>query len=104
GEGEGEGEASCQDADLAQEHLHKLLVFNNEGIDKTSFKHYMHQNSSHYQATIGMDFVLKVLHWNLQTLAYLAHCRSRKIWKNDKVILLESMNCLLSSISVGNYF
>ncbi|CAD7667510.1 unnamed protein product [Nyctereutes procyonoides] len=45
----------------------------------------MHQNSSHYQATIGMDFVLKVLHWNL-------------FGKMTRLYYLESMNCLLGKL------
>ena len=56
-----------------KEHLYKLLVIGDLGVGKTSIiKLYVHQNfSSHYRATIGVDFALKVLHWDPETVVRL---------------------------------
>ncbi|XP_069495617.1 ras-related protein Rab-38 [Ambystoma mexicanum] len=53
-----------------KEHLYKILVIGDLGVGKTSIiKRYVHQNfSPHYRATIGVDFALKVLNWNPETV------------------------------------
>uniref|UniRef100_A0A8C5SSA3 Ras-related protein Rab n=1 Tax=Laticauda laticaudata TaxID=8630 RepID=A0A8C5SSA3_LATLA len=56
-----------------QEHLYKLLVIGDLGVGKTSvIKRYVHHNfSPHYRATIGVDFALKVLSWDSETVVRL---------------------------------
>ncbi|XP_066522706.1 ras-related protein Rab-38 isoform X1 [Hoplias malabaricus] len=46
-----------------KEHLYKILVIGDLGVGKSSIiKRYVHQNfSPNYRATIGVDFALKVL-------------------------------------------
>lgn len=53
-----------------KEHLYKVLVIGDLGVGKTSIiKRYVHQSySTNYRATIGVDFALKVLNWDSETV------------------------------------
>ncbi|XP_068736155.1 ras-related protein Rab-32-like isoform X2 [Montipora capricornis] len=53
-----------------KEFLFKVLVIGDLGVGKTSIiKRYVHQFFSvHYRATIGVDFALKVIKWDHDTL------------------------------------
>uniref|UniRef100_A0A672RE01 RAB38b, member of RAS oncogene family n=1 Tax=Sinocyclocheilus grahami TaxID=75366 RepID=A0A672RE01_SINGR len=53
-----------------KEHLYKILVIGDLGVGKTSIiKRYVHQTySTNYRATIGVDFALKVLNWDTETV------------------------------------
>lgn len=53
-----------------KEHLYKVLVIGDLGVGKTSIiKRYVQQSfSPNYRATIGVDFALKVLNWDTETV------------------------------------
>uniref|UniRef100_V5GRC7 Ras-related protein Rab n=1 Tax=Anoplophora glabripennis TaxID=217634 RepID=V5GRC7_ANOGL len=53
-----------------RDHLYKILVIGDLGTGKTSIiKRYVHRFfTQHYRATIGVDFALKVLNWDENTL------------------------------------
>jgi GTPase SAR1 family protein len=55
------------------EFLYKILVVGDIGVGKTSLiKRYVHNIfSMHYKATIGVDFALKVINWDNQTVVRL---------------------------------
>jgi len=54
----------------SREFLFKVLIIGELGTGKTSFiKRYVHQFfSEHYRATIGVDFAMKVLSWDNNTV------------------------------------
>lgn len=56
-----------------KDHLYKILVIGDLGTGKTSIiKRYVHRFfTQHYRATIGVDFALKVLNWDENTLVRL---------------------------------
>lgn len=57
----------------SKDHLYKILVIGDLGTGKTSIiKRYVHRFfTQHYRATIGVDFALKVIHWNENTIVRL---------------------------------
>ncbi|KAM8899673.1 ras-related protein Rab-38 [Spinachia spinachia] len=54
---------------MQRERLLKVLVIGDLGVGKTSLiKRYVHRVfSQHYRATIGVDFALRMLHWDQKT-------------------------------------
>lgn len=53
-----------------REHRYKVLVIGDLGVGKTSIiKRYVHQHfSANYRATIGVDFALKVINLDQDTI------------------------------------
>ena len=56
-----------------RDHLYKVLVIGELGTGKTSIiRRYVHRAySEHYRATIGVDFALKVMQWDENTVVRL---------------------------------
>ncbi|XP_066158136.1 ras-related protein Rab-32 [Euwallacea fornicatus] len=61
---------SSPNTNKPKDHLYKILVIGDLGTGKTSIiKRYVHRFfTQHYRATIGVDFALKVLNWDENTL------------------------------------
>lgn len=61
---------SNANANKPKDHLYKILVIGDLGTGKTSIiKRYVNRFfTQHYRATIGVDFALKVLKWDENTL------------------------------------
>ncbi|KAJ7997547.1 hypothetical protein DPEC_G00230140 [Dallia pectoralis] len=59
-----------QHSGTGRERLYKVLVIGDLGVGKTSIiKRYVHHSySTNYRATIGVDFALKVLNWDSETV------------------------------------
>ena len=59
---------------MQNEYLFKIIVVGDVGVGKTSLinKRYVHNMFSHqYKSTIGVDFALKVLNWDNETIVRL---------------------------------
>lgn len=61
---------ATQSTSKPKDHLYKILVIGDLGTGKTSIiKRYVHRFfTQHYRATIGVDFALKVINWDENTL------------------------------------
>ena len=81
------------DAPDKNERLYKILVIGDLGTGKTAIiKRYVHQFfSEHYRATIGVDFALKVINWDQNTIIRL------QLWDiaGQVLTILEYLNSFL---------
>ena len=75
---------------LRKEYLYKILLIGELGTGKTSIiKRYVHQFfSQYYRATIGVDFALKVLNWNSNTIIRL------QLWDIAGLLLFNNLTLL----------
>ncbi|CAG0885435.1 unnamed protein product [Cyprideis torosa] len=83
-----------------REHLYKILVIGELGTGKTSIiKRYVRQFfSQHYRATIGVDFALKVLNWDANTVIRLQlwDIAGQERFENmTRVYYKEAVGCLI---------
>jgi len=83
-----------------KEHLYKILVIGDLGTGKTSIiKRYVHNFFSvHYRATIGVDFALKVLNWDDNTLIRLQLwdiAGQERFGSMTRVYYKEAVGCLI---------
>ncbi|XP_057309512.1 ras-related protein Rab-32-like [Hydractinia symbiolongicarpus] len=83
-----------------KEHLYKVLVIGDLGTGKTSIiKRYVHNFFSvHYRATIGVDFALKVLNWDENTLIRLQLwdiAGQERFGNMTRVYYKEAVGCLI---------
>nr|XP_057943011.1 uncharacterized protein LOC131138247 isoform X1 [Doryrhamphus excisus] len=76
-------------ASLGKEHLYKVLVIGDLGVGKTSIiRRYVHHSySTNYRATIGVDFALKVLHWDTDTVRLQLWDIAGTFWQHDTCLL-----------------
>uniref|UniRef100_A0A8C7JYL5 RAB38c, member of RAS oncogene family n=1 Tax=Oncorhynchus kisutch TaxID=8019 RepID=A0A8C7JYL5_ONCKI len=83
---------------MQQGHLLKLLVIADLGVSKTSVKSYVHQIfSQHYRATIDVDFALKVLHWDSDSVIRLQLwdiARQERYWNMTRVCYRKAVGAL----------
>lgn len=86
--------------DVKKEYLFKILVIGDLGTGKTSLiKRYVHNFFSvHYRATIGVDFALKVLNWDGNTLIRLQLwdiAGQERFGNMTRVYYKEAVGCLI---------
>lgn len=88
-----------------REHLYKILVIGELGTGKTSFiKRYVHQFfSQNYRATIGVDFALKVLNWDQNTIIRLQlwDIAGNISFKINKFVRISNWDLFLNNLFLG---